>query len=100
MDDRITKQDLYGMLKRLTGDMRSLGLLASDRTLHLAAGSRTNGNSYQVWAMRLKVDEPRTQDEQPFGTFSFGFTARECYDRMHAMCVALEEVYFNTQKGE
>lgn len=94
--NRITHQDLDGMLKRLDRDMRSTNLLAEDEHMLVNHGSKTYGNSFQVWAWCMQAPEAGAAlqhlSRMPFGTFHFGFTARDCYDRMHAMCVALELV--------
>jgi hypothetical protein len=83
--NRITQRDLDGMMSRLYHNMRTNGIIATGEVIMLQPGSKYYGNSYQVWT-RINSERAR----QPFGTFHFGFTARECYDRMHAMCVALE----------
>lgn len=84
--DRITKRDLAGMLGRLERITHTHKIIGSDDRLTLITGSATFGNSYAV----VLVDRGLGGHSNPFGTFHFGFTARECHDRMHALCVALE----------
>lgn len=84
--NRITQRDLDGMLGRLRRNMVTAKIIGT-QSLCLEYGSKVNGNSYNV----ITLDDTAHRG-MPFGTFHFGFTARDCYDRMHAMCVALELV--------
>lgn len=92
MTQKITKADLQGMLGRLERNLKRHRLIITGDVLTLTTGSKLYGNSYQVEAIRygsvcaVQPHRPR----QPFGTLHFGFTARDCYDRMHALCVAYE----------
>lgn len=81
---RVTKNELDAMLGRLGRSLRRHLLLGPDQALALEHGSKTNGNAYRV----VILGEGRRYE--PFGTLSFGFTARDCYDRMHACCVTME----------
>jgi len=83
MSTRITTRDLNGMLKRLERNMATHGMLT--HSLGYETGSKLNGNSYNI---------VMGGDRTPFGTFHWGFTARDFYDRMHTMCVALEAVTY------
>jgi hypothetical protein len=80
---RVTKKNLESMFMRLEYSLRRHGKLGDGDRLALEHGSKTNGNAYRV----VVLGERRYE---PFGTFHYGFTARDCYDRMHAQCVALE----------
>ena len=80
---RVTKNNLDSMFMRLEYSLRRLGKLGDGDRLALEHGSKTYGNAYRV----VVLGERRYE---PFGTFHYGFTARDCYDRMHAQCVALE----------
>jgi len=82
---RVTKKELEAMFMRLERNLRRHGKISEGYLIALEHGSKINGNSYRVVVLSDRRYEP-------FGTFHFGFTARDCYDRMHAMCVALEYV--------
>lgn len=83
--ERITTQDIAAMAGRVERNLRRHNRLDAGRVA-VENGSKTNGNAYRVVVL---ADNRRYE---PFGTFHFGFTARECYDRMHALCVAMEYV--------
>jgi hypothetical protein len=95
--DRITKRDLAGMLARLQRNAHTHGIITTDQGLTLEPGSATFGNSYQVWSRWTTEGTNGLRDGQPFGTFHFGFTARDAYDRMHAMCAALEAATYGAR---
>jgi len=82
------QSELAGMALRLEDNMRRRWWLNSSDEWRLAVevGSKKYGVAYRVVVLMSDLRF------EPFGTFHFGFTARECYDRMHAMCVALEHV--------
>lgn len=111
MTQRITRTDLGGMLLRLQRNLQTHRLIHSTDSvltlttgdhqageggwgvLTLTTGSQLYGNAYHVGAIEYVPGQPHGIDavhSQPFGTFHFGFTARDCYDRMHALCVAYE----------
>lgn len=86
MATRITRHDLDGMLGRLERNTHTHKIIGPSERLTLVIGSATYGNSYAV-----VLRDPATGGHSaPYGTFHYGFTARDCYDRMHALCVALE----------
>jgi hypothetical protein len=82
---RVTKKELEAMFMRLERNLRRHGKISEGDRLALEHGSKTYGNSYRVVVLGDRRYEP-------FGTFHFGFTARDCYNRMHALCCALEYV--------
>lgn len=86
MSDRITPNDLRGMVKRATRNLEDVGIIAPNQAVALERGSRTNGNAYRL--VTFGIEDARRSE--PFGTFHFGFTARDAYDRLHAVCVGME----------
>lgn len=90
----ITNKDVVGMVKRLQTAMHATNLLAPTDVLAVETGSKTNGNSWKV--VRYDATGYRSSS---FGSFHYGMTARDCYDRVHAMCVALEEVAYCARHG-
>ena len=83
--DRINRREMNGMLSRLSRAMRAAGLLVERESIMLNHGSKTNGIAYVI-----ETFVAHRGTRRPLGSFHFGFTTRECYDRMHAMAVALE----------
>ncbi len=90
---RITQRDLAGAVKRLHGNLTDTGILRGGEVLHLDHGSKVNGNSYRLWI----GDAETYHGWQPFGTFHFGFTAREAFNALHALSCGIEAVRYSSR---
>jgi hypothetical protein len=92
-----TNKELNAMLHRLGAACKATGIIQPTTDLWLDHGSSTNGIAFRIWILGEKIAANTTQ---PFGTFHFGLTKRECEDRMHAMAVALEQVKYVQEQAD
>lgn len=81
---RVSKNDASGMALRLLRSMVDHGLAKSGDSILVSHGSKANGNANRVGLLSNGTSS------ETFGTYHFGFTVSDVYDRMHTMAVALE----------
>lgn len=85
--NRITEEQLNGVLVRYVRALDSLGMLQGG--LRLIAGSKTNGRAYRLFFLDSGMAAPGTLNG------FLGWTKREAYDTLYAMVLTLEAVNFH-----
>ncbi len=93
MNNRITTEELNGVLGRYTRAVESLGMLPPSGGFQFQWGSKVNGQAYRLYT-NGGSGAPGTANGY------LGMTRREAWDTLHTIAETLEDVFYFQQQQE